>query len=71
MKADFSRSQQAMSKARQKGVARFLPNPGALPPAGRLRGVGRGGGGGRGEYLVCLGCPPVHAVTISATARVK
>jgi hypothetical protein len=30
VKADFSRSQQAMSKARQKGVARFLPNPGAL-----------------------------------------
>ena len=41
LKADFSRSQQAMSKARQKGVARFLPNPGAVLPAGRLR-VGLG-----------------------------
>ena len=55
MKADFSRSQQAMSKARQKGVARFLPNPGALPPAGRLRGVGWGGGGGGGSPLYVLG----------------
>lgn len=27
MKADFSRAQQAMSKARQKGVPRYLPNP--------------------------------------------
>ena len=28
VKADFSRAQQAVSKAKQKGVARFLPNPG-------------------------------------------
>jgi hypothetical protein len=28
LKADFSRAQQAVSKARQKGVARYLPNPG-------------------------------------------
>ncbi|KAL4859544.1 putative tRNA (guanine(26)-N(2))-dimethyltransferase 2 [Chlorella vulgaris] len=27
LKADFSRAQQAMSQARSKGVARFLPNP--------------------------------------------
>ncbi|KAL4430759.1 hypothetical protein ABPG75_006015 [Micractinium tetrahymenae] len=27
LKADFSRAQQAMSKARQKGVPRYLPNP--------------------------------------------
>lgn len=27
LKADFSRVQQAVSKAKQKGVARFLPNP--------------------------------------------
>lgn len=30
LKADFSRAQQAMSKARQKGVPRYLPNPGEL-----------------------------------------
>jgi hypothetical protein len=56
VKADFSRSQQAMSKARQKGVARFLPNPGALPPAGRLRGVGGGGGGSPLYVLGALLC---------------
>ena len=27
LKADFSRAAQAISKARQKGVPRFLPNP--------------------------------------------
>lgn len=48
LKADFSRAQQAMSKARQKGVPRYLPNPG-----GRARGGTRGLSGGGLGVSVC------------------